>query len=32
MTKDSRIYLVHIVESIDTIAGYIAGLDKGAHP
>ena len=28
MTKDSRIYLVHIVECIDAIAGYIAGLDK----
>jgi len=27
MTKDARIYLVHIVESID---GYIAGLDKDA--
>jgi uncharacterized protein with HEPN domain len=28
MTKDPRIYLVHIVECIDAIAGYIAGLDK----
>lgn len=30
MTKDPRIYLVHIVECIDVIAGYIAGLDKGS--
>jgi uncharacterized protein with HEPN domain len=28
MTKDPRIYLVHIVECIDAIAGYIARLDK----
>ena len=28
MTKDPRIYLAHIVECIDAIAGYIAGLDK----
>lgn len=28
MTKDPGIYLAHIVECIDTIAGYIAGLDK----
>jgi uncharacterized protein with HEPN domain len=28
MTKGARIYLVHIVECIDAIAGYIAGLDK----
>ena len=28
MTKDPRIYLVHIVECIDAIAGYIAGLEK----
>ena len=30
MTKDSRIYLVHMVECIDAIAGYIAELDKDA--
>jgi uncharacterized protein with HEPN domain len=30
MTKDARIYLVHIVECIDAIAGYIADLDKDA--
>lgn len=28
MTKDPRIHLAHIVECIDAIAGYIAGLDK----
>jgi len=28
MTKDPRIYLLHIVGCIDAIAGYIAGLDK----
>ena len=28
MTKDPRIYLVHIVECIDAIAEYISGLDK----
>jgi len=30
VTKDSRIYLVHIVECIDAVAGYIADLDKDA--
>lgn len=30
MTKEPRIYLVHIVECIDAIAGYIAELDKDA--
>lgn len=30
MTKDPRIYLVHMVECIDAIAGYVADLDKDA--
>lgn len=30
MTKDSRIYLLHAVECIDAIAGYVANLDKEA--
>jgi uncharacterized protein with HEPN domain len=30
VTKDPRIYLVHMVECIDAIAGYIAELDKDA--
>jgi len=30
MTKDARVYVAHNVESIDAVAGYIAGLDKDA--
>lgn len=30
MTKDPRIYLMHIIECIDAIAGYVADLDKAA--
>lgn len=30
MTKDPRIYLVHMIECIDAIAGYIADLDRDA--
>lgn len=30
MTKDPRIYLLHVVECIDAIAGYVANHDKEA--
>ena len=30
MTKDARIYLVPMVESINAVAGYLAGLDRDA--
>lgn len=30
MTKDARVYLVHIIECIEAISGYMAGLDKDA--
>jgi len=30
VTKDPRIYLLHVVECIDAIAGYVANLDREA--
>ena len=30
MTKDPHLYLVHIIECIDAIAGYVADLDKAS--